>query len=91
MKRACSLLLFLLSDQPSPGVSKVETNILEPLKEYGHIDSYENMGDDPKSPKYRIKRSGHGIIGNTRDEAGSVKDEAGSVKDEAGSVKRNRY
>jgi hypothetical protein len=69
----------------------VETNILEPLKESGYIDSYENIGNDPKSPKYLIKRSGPGIIGNTREEAGSVKDEAGSVKDEAGSVNENGY
>jgi hypothetical protein len=69
----------------------VKTNILEPLKEYGLIDSCEDIGDDPKAPKYLIKRSGHGIKGNAREEAGSVKDEAGSVKKEAGSVNENRY
>jgi hypothetical protein len=64
----------------------VETNILEPLKEFGYIDSYENIGDDPKSPKYLVKRSGPGIKKYSQEEAGSVKDEAGSVNDEAGSV-----
>jgi hypothetical protein len=64
----------------------VETNILEPLKEFGYIDSYENIGDDPKSPKYLVKRSGPDIKKYSQEEAGSVKDEAGSVKDEAGSV-----
>jgi hypothetical protein len=69
----------------------VETNILKPLMESGYIDSYKNIEDGPKFPKYLIKRSGLGIIVKSREEAGSVKDEAGSVKDEAGSVKKNRY
>jgi len=68
----------------------VETNILKPLIEYGYIDSYEKVGDDPKTSKFIIRRSGPGIIGGSRDEAGSVKDEVGSVKDEAGSVKEKR-
>jgi len=72
-------------------ITTVETNILQPLKESGYIDSYERIEDDPKFPKYLIKRSGLGIIVKSREEAGSVKDEAGSVKDEAGSVKKNRY
>jgi len=58
----------------------VETNILTPLVEHKWIDSYEKVGDDPKSYKYIVRRSGPGISENTRDEAGSVKDEAGSVK-----------
>ena len=69
----------------------METNILRPLKESGYIDSYESIGDDPKSPKYIIKRSGPGIKKYSKEEAGSVKDEAGSVKKEAGSVNENRY
>jgi hypothetical protein len=68
----------------------VKTNIFEPLKEYGLIDSYEDIGDDAKSLKYIIRRSGPDINGKTREEAGSVKDVVGSVKDVAGSVKRNR-
>ena len=81
----------LKDDNPWNLAVTVETNILEPLKESGYIDSYENIGDNPKSPMYPIKRSGPGIIVKSRKEAGSVKDEAGSVKDEAGSVKKNRY
>jgi hypothetical protein len=69
----------------------VETNILKPLIEYGYIDSYEKLGDGPKTSKFKIRRSDPGIIGKSREEAGSVKDEAGSVKDEVGSVKKNRY
>jgi hypothetical protein len=68
----------------------VETNILEPLIEYGYIDSYEKIGDDPKFRKYIILRSGPDINGKTREEVGSVKDVVGSVKDVVGSVKRNR-
>jgi len=59
----------------------VETNILRPLRESGYIDSYENIEDDPKFPKYLIKRSGPGIKKYLQEEAGSVKDEAGSVKE----------
>jgi hypothetical protein len=51
----------------------VETNILKPLIEYGYIDSYEKVGSDPKTSKFIIRRSGPGIIGKSRDEAGSVK------------------
>ena len=65
----------------------VETNILKPLIEYGYIDSYEKIGSDPKTSKFIIRRSGPGIIGKSRDEAGSVKDVVGSVKDVVGSVK----
>jgi len=68
----------------------VETNILDPLKEYGYINSYETVDDDPKALKYIIRRSGPGIAGPARDVVGSVKDVAGSVKDVVGSVKRNR-
>jgi hypothetical protein len=67
----------------------VETNILKPLIEYGYIDSYERVGDDAKSLKYIIRRSGPDINGKTRDVVGSVKDVVGSVKDVVGSVKRN--
>jgi ribosomal protein S8 len=58
----------------------VETNILDPLKEYGYINSYEMVGEDAKSLKYIIRRSGPDINGKTREEAGSVKDVVGSVK-----------
>ena len=58
----------------------VETNILEALKDYGLIESYEKVGDDSKMPKYIIMRSGPNINGKSREEAGSVKKEAGSVK-----------
>ena len=65
----------------------VETNILQPLRAYGFIDSYEKVGDDPKAPKYIIHRFGANNDGNSGDVVGSVKDVAGSVKDVAGSVK----
>jgi hypothetical protein len=65
----------------------VETNILEPLIEYGYIDSYEKTGEDPKAPKYILRRSYTNTTGKLREEVGSVKDEAGSVKDVVGSVK----
>jgi hypothetical protein len=69
-------------------VTTVETNILKPLIEYGFIDSYEKVGDDPKAPKYTIHRFGANSDGKTGDEVGSVKDVAGLVKDVVGSVKR---
>ena len=65
----------------------IETNILEPLKEYGYINSYETVGKYSKSLKYIIRRSGTNIKGKTREEVGSVKDVVGSVKDVVGSVK----
>ena len=65
----------------------VETNILEPLIEYGYIDSYEKVSNGSKQQKFIISRSGPGIIGKSGEEAGSVKDVVGSVKDEVGSVK----
>ena len=65
----------------------MRTNILKPLIEYGYIDSYEKVGEDPKAPKYIIRRSGADINGNSGDVVGSVKDVAGSVKNVAGSVK----
>ena len=65
----------------------IETNILEPLIEYGYIDSYEKVSNGSKQQKYIIRRSGPEIIMKSREEAGSVKDVVGSVKDEAGSVK----
>jgi hypothetical protein len=68
----------------------VETNILDPLKEYGYIDSYETVGEDAKSLKYIIRRSGNDITEKSREEVGSVKDVVGSVKDVVGSVKKNR-
>ena len=46
------------------------------------------VGEDPKAPKYIIRRSGPNITGKSGEEVGSVKDEAGSVKDVVGSVKR---
>jgi len=67
----------------------VESNILTPLKESGLIDSFENISDDPKYPKYCIKRSGKDTKAIS-EEAGSVKKEAGSVKKKAGSVNENR-
>jgi len=39
----------------------IEKNVLESLKEYGCIDSYEKVGADSKMPKYIIRRSGTGI------------------------------
>lgn len=69
----------------------VETNILDPLKQYGYIDSYGKTSDDPKAQKYIVKRSGRDINGKTRDVVGSVKDVVGSVKDVVGSVKKKRY
>ena len=36
----------------------IENNVLEALKEHGLIDSYEKVGDDSKTPKYIIRRSG---------------------------------
>lgn len=69
-------------------VTTVETNILKPLIEYGFIDSYEKVGDDPKASKYIIHRFGANNDGNLGDVVGSVKDVAGSVKDVVGSVKR---
>lgn len=69
----------------------VETNILRPLKESGYIDSYESIENDPKNPKYLIKRSGPGIKKYSKEEVGSVKKEVGSVKKEVGSVNENEY
>ncbi len=65
----------------------VETNILKPLIDYGYIDYYEKVGDDPKAPKYIIHRFGAENNGNPGDVVGSVKDVVGSVKDVVGSVK----
>ncbi len=72
-------------------VTTVENNILKPLIEYGYIDSYEKVCDDPKAPKYTLRRSFTNNTGESGEEVGSVKDEAGSVKDVVGSVKKNRY
>jgi hypothetical protein len=60
---------------------------LDPLKEYGYIDSYETVGDDAKALKYIIRRFGPDSNGNSGDVVGSVKDVVGSVKDVVGSVK----
>lgn len=70
-------------------VTTVETNILQPLIDYGCIDSYEKVCDDPKDPKYILHRFSANNDGKTGEEAGSVKDVVGSVKDQVGSVKRN--
>ena len=70
----------LTDNNPWNLAATVETNILEQLREYGYIDSYEKVGEDPKAPKYIIKRSGPNINGNSGDVVGSVKDVAGSVK-----------
>ena len=78
----------LTDNNPWNLAATVETNILEQLREYGYIDSYEKVGEDPKAPKYIIKRSGPNINGNSGDVVGSVKDVVGLVKDVAGSVKR---
>ena len=56
-----------------------------------YIDSYEKVCDDPKAPKYTLRRSFTNNTGESGEEVGSVKDEAGSVKDVVGSVKKNRY
>jgi hypothetical protein len=76
-------------NDPNPWnlVTTIESNIMEPLKTFGYIDSYETIGEDAKSPKYIIRRSGPDIKGKTREEVGSVKDVVGSVKDVVGSVK----
>ena len=58
----------------------VETNILEPLKDCGYIDSYEKVGEEAKAPKYIIRRFGADSNGNSGDVVGSVKDVVGSVK-----------
>ena len=72
-------------------ITTVETNILQPLIEYGCLDSYEKICDDPKDPKYILHRSFTNNSGKSGEEVGSVKDEAGSVKDQVGSVKsKNR-
>jgi hypothetical protein len=78
----------LTDNNPWNLATTVETNILEQLREYGYIDSYEKVGEDPKAPKYIIRRFGEDSNGNSGDVVGSVKDVAGSVKDVAGSVKR---
>ena len=44
--------------------STIKTNILDPLKDYGYIDSYEKVGEDSKAPKYIIKRFGADSNGN---------------------------
>jgi hypothetical protein len=49
----------------------VETNILEPLKRYGYIDSYEKLLNG-KDIKYVIKRF-QNVEPTTKREAGSVK------------------
>jgi len=69
-------------------ITTIENNILKPLIEYGYIDSYEKTGEDPKAPKYILRRSYTNTTGKLREEVGSVKDEVGSVKDVVGSVKR---
>ena len=61
----------------------VETNILEPLKDCGYIDSYEKVGEETKAPKYIIRRFGADSNGNSGDVVGSVKDVVGSVKRES--------
>jgi hypothetical protein len=68
-------------------VTTVETNILQPLIDYGYIDLYEKNVKDPKEPKYMLHRSFTNSTSESGEEAGSVKDEAGSVKDQVGSVK----
>ena len=80
----------LTDSNPWNLVTTVETNILKPLIEYGYIDFYEKVGEDPKAPKYIIRRFGADSNGNSGDVVGSVKDVAGSVKDVAGSVKKKR-
>jgi hypothetical protein len=68
-------------------VATVENNILKPLIEYGYIDSYQKVCDDPKEPKYILQRSFTNNSRKSREEVGSVKDVVGSVKDVVGSVK----
>ena len=80
----------LTDSNPWNLVTTIESNIMEPLKDFGYIDSYEKVGEDPKAPKYVIRRFGADSNGNSGDVVGSVKDVVGSVKDVVGSVKRNR-
>ena len=57
---SCSILKAyagLTDSNPWNLATTVETNILEALKEYGCIDSYEKVGGDSKMSKYIIRRS----------------------------------
>ena len=65
----------LTDNNPWNLANTVETNILEQLREYGYIDSYEKVGEDPKAPKYIIRRFGADSNGNSGDVVGSVKRE----------------
>jgi hypothetical protein len=77
-----------LTDQnPWNLATTIESNVLQPLIDYGYIDSYEKVGDDPKAPKYIIRRFSADSNGKSKEEVGSVKDQVGSVKDVVGSVK----
>jgi hypothetical protein len=78
----------LTDSNPWNLVTTIDSNIMEPLIEKGYIDSYEKVDDDPKAPKYILRRSYTNSSGKSREEVGSVKDEVGSVKDVVGSVKR---
>jgi len=66
----------LTDNNPWNLANTVETNILEQLREYGHIDSYEKVGEDPKAPKYIIRRFGADSNENSGDVVGSVKRES---------------
>ena len=57
---------------PSNLIKTVETNILEPLKRYGYIDSYEKVLNGT-GIKYVIKRF-QNAKPTTKREAGSVKE-----------------
>jgi hypothetical protein len=77
----------LTDSNPWNLVTTIDSNVMEPLIEYGYIDSYEKVDDDPKAPKYILRRSYTNSTEKLKEEAGSVKDEVGSVKDVVGSVK----
>jgi hypothetical protein len=70
----------LTDSNPWNLVTTIDSNIMEPLIEKGYIDSYEKVDDDPKAPKYILRRSYTNSSGKSREEVGSVKDVVGSVK-----------
>jgi hypothetical protein len=77
-----------LTDKKLSNLTKtIEHNILEQLKEYRYIDSYEKK-EGLNGIKYTIRRQGK-TEEKQAEEAGSVNNEAGSVNNEAGSVNRN--
>jgi hypothetical protein len=63
----------LTDSNPWNLVTTIDSNIMEPLIEKGYIDSYEKVDDDPKAPKYILRRSYTNSSGKSREEVGSVK------------------